>query len=84
MNVILAAKINGTRDGQDWPAVGTEVNLPEAEARGMIASGSAIPTDHELADSLRKTAGASARPFEFLAPVEAAVLDTEPVKRNGR
>lgn len=86
MKVILAANISGTRDGQDWPSVGTEVTLPDAEARGMIASGSAVATDHEFADALRKTAGASARPFEFAppAPVEAAVIDTRPVPRTGR
>lgn len=84
MRVILAANIGGTRDGQDWPGVGTEVDLPEAEARGMISSGAAVTPDHELADALRKTAGARGGVFTFQPPVEAAVINDEPVKRTAR
>jgi hypothetical protein len=85
MKVILAAKVSGTRDNQEWPGVGTEVDIPDAEARGMIASGSAVPLDHELADSLRQSSTAG-RPFEFAppAPIESAAINDEPVKRAGR
>tara|TARA_E500000081_G_C6053582_1_gene314850 strand:- start:652 stop:816 length:165 start_codon:yes stop_codon:yes gene_type:complete len=39
MKVKMLIKISGTRDGQDWPEVGGEIDLPKAEAEQMIANG---------------------------------------------
>lgn len=43
MKVILTTSISGTRDGKDWPARGSEVDLPDAEAADMLAAGLAKP-----------------------------------------
>lgn len=42
MRVLLTQKPSGTRDGRDWPEAGTEIDLPEAEARALISGGSAV------------------------------------------
>lgn len=42
MRVLLVHQISGARDGQGWPAPGTEIDLPDAEARSLISSGSAV------------------------------------------
>ena len=42
MHVEMRARISGTRNGIDWPAVGGVVDLPEAEARDLIALGAAV------------------------------------------
>lgn len=39
MLVTMKARISGTRNGQDWPAPGEQIDLPEAEARAMEALG---------------------------------------------
>lgn len=35
----MKAAISGTRDGVDWPRPGGSIDLPDDEARSMIASG---------------------------------------------
>ena len=48
--VIMAAQITGTRNGEDWPAPGKEIELPEGEANDLVRSGLAIdPDDVETA-----------------------------------
>jgi hypothetical protein len=42
MRVLLTQKPSGTRDGLDWPDAGTEIDLPEAEARSLISGGVAV------------------------------------------
>lgn len=42
MHVEMRARISGTRNGEDWPPVGGVVDLPEAEARALIALGAAV------------------------------------------
>jgi hypothetical protein len=42
MRVLLTQKPSGTRDGLDWPEAGTEIDLPEAEARSLISGGVAV------------------------------------------
>jgi hypothetical protein len=81
--VILAAMITGTRDNQDWPPVGSEVDLPDREAHGLIMSGAAVEPDHELAAGLRNSPGAVTG-FKFAppAPVESAAINDEPVSRR--
>ena len=45
MHVKMNATISGTRDGEDWPAKGSIVDLPEQEARDLIFAGLAIEVD---------------------------------------
>lgn len=48
MKVKMIAQINGTRDGEDWPARGAIVEFPDAEAADLIMNGYAIdPADIE-------------------------------------
>lgn len=38
----MVAGISGTRDGQDWPAIGGTLDVSDAEAGELIASGLAV------------------------------------------
>ncbi len=50
MKIVLTGQISGTRDGKSWPAPGTEIDLPDAEAEGLVKNGTAIRADDENAD----------------------------------
>jgi hypothetical protein len=39
----MKVQLSGTRNGQDWPARGSEIDLPDAEAVGYIDAGMAEP-----------------------------------------
>lgn len=41
-HVQMVAGISGTRNGQDWPAPGGTLEVPEAEAGELIAAGLAV------------------------------------------
>ncbi|MFF4347535.1 hypothetical protein [Streptomyces sp. NPDC001530] len=43
MKVRMKLQISGTRDGQEWPAKGGEVDLPDDEGAQLCASGLAEP-----------------------------------------
>jgi hypothetical protein len=45
--VKLTVHISGTRNGEDWPAPGTVVDLPDEEAASLVAHGLAVETDDE-------------------------------------
>ena len=48
MRVVMKSQISGTRNGLSWPAPGTEVDLPDAEAKALLRSGDAIdPSDED-------------------------------------
>lgn len=51
MKVRMLTKISGTRDGEEWPEVGGSVDLPEAEARALVAGGQASEDAVVLNDS---------------------------------
>lgn len=53
MKIQLKVQISGTRNGDDWPAPGSIVDLPDDESIALLASGSAIPVepDVETADA---------------------------------
>lgn len=51
--VVLAAEISGTRNGKEWPAIGSEVDLPDAEAADMVKAGTAVAPDDERVAHLR-------------------------------
>jgi hypothetical protein len=53
MRVVLAADISGTRDGKSWPPRGTELELPDDEAQGLVRNGSAVAHDDPRVASLR-------------------------------
>lgn len=48
MKVTLTTSISGTRDGEDWPARGATIDLPDAEAVAMINAGLAAPAADEV------------------------------------
>lgn len=39
MNVTMRVQISGTRDGQDWPAPGASIDVPDDEAAQLLALG---------------------------------------------
>lgn len=41
MKVRMLQQLSGARDGQPWPAPGTEVDVPDAEGRTLIRNGTA-------------------------------------------
>jgi len=43
MRVKLLVHISGTRNGENWPGYGQEVDLPDLEARELISAGMAQP-----------------------------------------
>lgn len=45
MRVIMRAQISGTRDGQEWPARGQAIDLPDTEAADLLNAGLATPSD---------------------------------------
>jgi len=47
MQVKLLVDISGTRNGEPWPGRGESVDLPEDEARAMIAVGMAAEAGDE-------------------------------------
>ena len=52
MKVRLLVSLSGTRDGQPWPPMGNEMDLPDAEARDMITALQAVPvTEHRRAET---------------------------------
>lgn len=42
MRVEMRAQISGTRNGEDWPAPGVLIDVPEVEAADLIRSGLAV------------------------------------------
>ena len=43
MKVRMVGRISGTRDGEEWPAPGEVVALPDGEAVDLCAAGLAEP-----------------------------------------
>jgi hypothetical protein len=43
MKVRLIYRLDGTRNGQPWPAIGGEIDLPASEAINLISHGYAVP-----------------------------------------
>lgn len=46
MRVRLLVEVSGTRNGQQWPPMGNEIDLPDDEARQMISAQQAVPVTH--------------------------------------
>ncbi len=43
MRIRIAATISGTRNGQDWPPIGTEMDVPDIEGAELCRTGLAQP-----------------------------------------
>lgn len=60
MRVRMDVQISGTRDGQDWPAPGEEIDVTDVEAKDLIATGQASdpgkPVSNPVAASGEKAA----------------------------
>lgn len=61
MRVKLLVNVSGTRDGVEWPARGSEVDLPEAEARDMVAAGLAAACEAAAAPVAKKASKPAAK-----------------------
>jgi hypothetical protein len=62
MKVVLRHDISGTRNGEPWPPAGAELDLPDAEAAPLLASGAARPVntkDAEVEKRVAEAAGAA-------------------------
>jgi len=75
MKVLLTGDITGSRNGQAWPPAGTEVELPEDEALGLIASGMARGGDVDA--EKRRAAALGAVDEVTAAQVKAATSTRE-------
>lgn len=69
MKVTMIASITGTRDGQDWPAAGEDIDLPADEANALVEAG------------LAKAASTAAAAKVETAAVEAPETAAEPKPR---
>lgn len=43
MKVRLIYRLDGTRNGEPWPAIGGEIDVPTSEAVNLISHGYAVP-----------------------------------------
>jgi hypothetical protein len=43
MRVRLIYRLDGTRNGEAWPAIGGEIDVPTSEAINLISHGYAVP-----------------------------------------
>jgi hypothetical protein len=54
VKVKMLGSISGARDGQEWPGIGEEVELPDDEAAALCAQGMAAPVAEKAADKAEK------------------------------
>lgn len=71
MRVRMKVSISGARDGQSWPPIGGEVDLPDQEGADMCAAGMAVPVAVEA-------------PVEKAVEPEPETRDEDKPKRRGR
>lgn len=45
MRVRMTSQVSGTRDGQNWPAVGETIDVPADEGKSLCGAGLAEPVD---------------------------------------
>jgi hypothetical protein len=57
MRIRLTSDMSGTRDGQEWPPAGSVVDLPDVEARGLLAGGSAVEENTDMPKVMVPPAG---------------------------
>lgn len=74
MRVTMKARIAGTRNGEDWPAPGEQIDLPRDEAELLVANGLAV------ADETKPAKKAAVETAAVEAPETAAT--TKPRARK--
>ncbi len=74
MRVTMKARIAGTRNGEDWPAPGESIDLPQDEAELLVANGLAV------ADETKPAKKAAVETAAVEAPETAAT--TKPRARK--
>lgn len=74
MRVTMKARIAGTRNGEDWPAPGEPIDLPQDEAELLVANGLAV------ADETKPAKKAAVETAAVEAPETAAT--TKPRARK--
>lgn len=63
MKIELRVSMTGTRNGQDWPPIGSVVDLPDDEAQQMLAVGLAVlPGEPEAAAVVAPENAATRKP----------------------
>ena len=72
MKVRMLVHMSGTRNGQEWPAAGEPMDLPDGEAADYIAAG------------IAEAAASKVVVGEPGPELEAAVVDTKPRARTTR
>lgn len=71
MRVRMKIHITGTRNGEDWPAKGDDIDLPDTEAADLIANGYAQLAEDLAVNGYAATIGDVA---EALAAVDLSTL----------
>lgn len=49
MKVNMRVKVSGTRNGEEWPAAGGWIDVPDEEAHALIGAGVAVEQEPETA-----------------------------------
>lgn len=70
MKVTMIVKLSGSRDGQDWPDVGEDLDVPNDEAVQLLGTG------------LARAVKASAPEKATADPVVETAAKAKPVARN--
>lgn len=73
MRVQLAVSVSGTRDGKRWPEKGAVVDLPDVEAKALVAAGIAVAAPEAAHQVEAAVTDNSA--------VEKAVTKTKPARK---
>lgn len=47
MKVNMRVKVSGTRNGEEWPAAGGWIDVPDEEAHALIGAGVAVEQEPE-------------------------------------
>jgi hypothetical protein len=76
MKIRMLADMSGTKDGKEWPKRGEVADFDAEEAAELIASGIAAKAGDKEAEA------EVAAQVEASAPVEAAAVSTEPLKKD--
>lgn len=81
MKVKLVVQLSGTRDGADWPPVGSVVDLPDVEARNMVDAGIAVETDDAQESDVETAITEPAGVERAVTTETAAGLVKQPARR---
>lgn len=51
MKVRMRVHVTGTRDGHNWPPIGGELDVPDAEGTQLCAVGMAVPVPESAVET---------------------------------